>query len=90
MNKYKRKIKGVELDVYDILHYYKVNNPAVQHAIKKLLCAGSRGHKTEEQDLKEALDSIKRALELIVVEYEEEQRGSYEPLHIGTDWEERN
>jgi hypothetical protein len=90
MNIYKRKIKGVEIDVYDILYYFKVVNPAVQHAIKKLLCAGGRGHKTEEQDLREAFDSIKRALELFERDYVETQNASYEPLHIGTDWEEES
>ena len=66
-NKYDREIKpNVFVDVYDVLHAFKVVNPAAQHAIKKLLCSGSRGHKTKEQDLKEALDSIKRAIDLEV------------------------
>ena len=63
-NKYKRKVPTLEIDVYDILKAFGVTNPAVQHAIKKLLCAGDRGYKDKVQDLKEALASISRAIEL--------------------------
>ena len=63
-NKYKRKVPTLEIDVYDILKAFKVVNPATQHAIKKLLCAGDRGYKDKVQDLKEALASISRAIEL--------------------------
>lgn len=63
-NKYKRKVPTLEIDVYDILKAFNVTNPATQHAIKKLLCAGDRGYKDEVQDLKEALASISRAIEL--------------------------
>ncbi len=66
-NKYQRNIKGVTVDVYDVLLAWDVRNPAVQHAIKKLLQPGQRGHKTEEQDLREAYVSIARAIELIEV-----------------------
>jgi len=64
MSKYKRTIKGIEIDVYDILKCYNITNPALQHAIKKLLMPGDRGHKNIEQDLKEAKESIDRAIEL--------------------------
>lgn len=63
-NKYKRKVPSTEIDVYDILKAFNVVNPATQHAIKKLLCAGDRGYKDKVQDLKEALASIERAIEL--------------------------
>lgn len=63
-NKYKRKVPTLEIDVYDILKAFNVTNPATQHAIKKLLCAGDRGYKDKVQDLKEALASISRAIEL--------------------------
>jgi hypothetical protein len=42
-----------------------VTCPATAHAIKKLLMAGERGHKDKVQDLKEAKQSIERAIELI-------------------------
>lgn len=64
VNKYKVKLKGVEFDVYDVLYAFHVTNPAVQHAVKKLLKAGDRGFKGREQDLREAIHSIERAVEL--------------------------
>lgn len=63
-SKYSRPCKGVNIDVYDVLQAFAVTNPATQHAIKKLLCAGLRGHKDKMQDLTEALKSIERAIEL--------------------------
>jgi len=58
---------GLEIvvDVYDVLRAFGVTNPAMQHAIKKLLCAGLRGSKSATQDLREAVVSIERAIELI-------------------------
>ena len=34
-----------KLDIYRILKLYEVSDPCLQHAIKKLLCAGKRGVK---------------------------------------------
>lgn len=69
MSKYTRTItnreyKFIEVDVYDVLKAFDVTNPATQHAIKKLLAPGQRGHKSEIEDLAEALESIERAIEL--------------------------
>lgn len=64
MSKYKVTTKGVEIDVYDILVAYEVVNPAIQHAVKKLLKAGQRGYKDKSQDYDEAIQSINRAKEL--------------------------
>lgn len=76
-NKYQKKIVGktddlfgkpmsvtVVVDVYDVIMAWGVTNPAIQHAIKKLLQPGERGHKTRAQDLKEAMQSLQRAIEL--------------------------
>lgn len=63
-NKYQRKVKGVVIDVYDVLVAWEVTNPAVQHAIKKLLQPGQRGHKDITTDLYEAGQSIGRAIEI--------------------------
>jgi len=64
-NKYEREIKpGVWVDVYDVLVAWEVDNPALQHLIKKALQAGERGHKTREQDLAEIVASARRAQEL--------------------------
>ena len=64
MSKYDRPCKGVTIDVYDVLKAFEVTNPALQHLIKKALCAGLRGHKDKEQDLLEVLASAKRAIDL--------------------------
>ena len=61
---YKKNIKGVEVDVYDVLVAFNVTCPATQHAIKKLLCAGKRGAKGTHQDLDEAIQAIERAKEI--------------------------
>ncbi len=63
-NKYTRPCKGITIDVYDVLQAFEVTNPALQHLIKKALCAGLRGHKNRQQDMNEILESAKRAIEL--------------------------
>ena len=63
-SKYHVKIKGTWIDVYDILHAYQVTNPGDQHAIKKMLMPGKRGHKDAEKDRAEAIQSLHRAIEL--------------------------
>jgi hypothetical protein len=65
MSKYDREIKaGVTVDVYDVLLAFNVQCPAMQHAIKKMLCAGLRGVKDDTQDKREAIASIERSIEL--------------------------
>lgn len=61
---YRKVMPSVSVDVYDILQAYEVTNPAVQHAIKKMLCAGKRGYKGDIKDIKEAISSLERAVEL--------------------------
>ncbi|MFP4137460.1 MAG: hypothetical protein ACLFSR_03790 [Halomonas sp.] len=63
---YHRRIRGAVLDVYDIQLAYRdaMRNPAVEHAVKKLLCPGLRGSKSRADDLREARRSIDRALEM--------------------------
>ena len=57
-----------QVDVYDVLTIFKVHNPAIQHAIKKLLCPGQRtAAKDKIQDLREAILSIERAIEMEVM-----------------------
>jgi hypothetical protein len=51
--KYKREIPTDEnglSEIYDVLVGFDVRCPAVAHAIKKLLCAGKRGDKSESKD----------------------------------------
>lgn len=63
-NKYQRTVPSTTIDVYDVLHAYNVTNPATQHAVKKLLQPGKRGHKDTLTDLREALASIQRAIQI--------------------------
>lgn len=68
-NKYEREISDRQgniatVDVYDVLKAFNVTCPATQHAVKKLLCSGIRGHKDLVTDLIEARESIVRAIEL--------------------------
>ena len=71
-NKYDVQIVGKDgvkttVDVYRVLNAFDVHDAATQHAIKKLLAAGNRGHKDYVQDLKEAIASI----ELAILEWEQ-------------------
>lgn len=54
---------SVTVDVYSVLSAFKVTNPGLQHAAKKILCAGIRGKGDLVQDLKEARDALDRAIE---------------------------
>lgn len=56
---------AIEIDVYDVLSAFGVTCPAIQHAVKKLLCPGQRGVKDAMQDLCEAKFSINRAIQLL-------------------------
>lgn len=74
-SKYKRMIRqtlpeghsgaSVVIDVYDVLRAWDVRDPAIQHAVKKLLQPGQRGSKSAVQDLREAIGSIERAIQLM-------------------------
>ncbi len=67
--KYPHYFKSVShletVDVYRVLSLFQVNDPCIQHAIKKLLCAGDRGDKSMIKDIIEARDSLNRHLEML-------------------------
>lgn len=56
--------KTCVVDVYRVLTAFEVRNPAVAHAVKKLLCAGLRGKADRVQDLKEATDAVTEAIDI--------------------------
>lgn len=73
-NKYHRTIRGlrsvhgsglmaVVVDIYCVLTAYPTGHPGLDHAAKKILCAGIRGKGSRVQDLKEARDALTRAIE---------------------------
>ena len=67
-NKYDREIVGKYgsgkciIDVYRVLVAFGDIPPEIQHAIKKLLAGGKRGHKNEGLDYLEAIQSIEAYL----------------------------
>ncbi len=63
------------VDVYRVLSLFNVTDPCIQHAVKKLLVPGRRsGGKTLEQDIREAIVSLNRALQMIAEDDVEEVR----------------
>jgi hypothetical protein len=50
------------VDLYDVFDAFPTAN-RLQHAAKKLLMAGNRGHKDRETDLRDAIYSIERELQ---------------------------
>lgn len=62
---YKKDVRHLNMiDVYRVIELFEVTNPALQHAIKKILAAGGRGSKDWEKDVREAIDSLNRALQM--------------------------
>ena len=70
---YFKKVTHLDgIDIYRVLELFEVTDPCLQHAIKKLLCAGKRGAKDEERDVEEAIDTLGRYQDMKV---EEESHG---------------
>lgn len=68
-SKYNREIIGLDgtvsiVDCYRVLDAFGVSDPATQHAIKKMLCMGLRGHKDYLTDLNDSIESLQKAKEL--------------------------
>ena len=56
------KLKAV--DVYMVCKLFGVNDAAISHAVKKLLCSGQRGYKDAKKDIQEAIDTLQRYIEI--------------------------
>lgn len=67
-SKYPHYVKDVRhlthIDVYRVLDLWGVADSAIGHAIKKLLAAGTRGAKDQDQDISEAIDCLLRRQEM--------------------------
>lgn len=62
---YFRDVRHLDrVDVYRVLELFEVTDPCIQHAVKKLLVAGSRGSKGIYQDVAEAIASLERWQEM--------------------------
>lgn len=53
-----------KIDIYMFLHLFNVTDPCLQHIIKKAACAGQRGAKDFDKDVKEICDTAIRLLEM--------------------------
>lgn len=62
------------IDVYRVLKLFEVSDPCLQHAAKKVLCAGSRGHKDLYRDVQDAIDSLERWKEMHAEDISKEQQ----------------
>lgn len=56
-----------QIDVYRVCERFQIQDPsgAIQHAIKKILLPGQRGGKDREKDIREAIDSLERYLDMV-------------------------
>ena len=54
------------VDVYMMLHLFPLNDDStcLGHAVKKIMVPGGRGAKGRQQDIEEAIDSLKRFLQI--------------------------
>ena len=62
---YRFMYKGIKLDPFRIASIYNMKSFAMMTILKKVLCAGNRGHKNYQQDLKDIICAAERELELI-------------------------
>ena len=63
---YKKDVKHLNyIDVYRIIDLYELHDPCFQHALKKILVPGARGHKDLIKDINDIIDTMQRKLEMI-------------------------
>lgn len=62
---YRKSVSHLQtIDIYRVLQLFDVKDPCLQHAAKKVLCAGQRGAKSQDQDIQEAIDTLHRYQEM--------------------------
>lgn len=63
---YKKDVRHLDyIDVYRIIELYELHDPCFQHALKKILVPGARGHKDLIKDINDIIDTMQRKLEMI-------------------------
>ena len=62
---YRFEYKGIKLDPARVLMIYEQGDPLLGAIVKKALCAGNRGHKDFEQDLKDIICAAERRMEML-------------------------
>lgn len=70
-NKYHRTIYGlcgtpVQVDAYRVSDAFPTGSSPIDHAVKKMLCAGLRGHKDKLTDIDNAIESLQAARLLLI------------------------
>lgn len=64
-NHYFKNVEHLDyIDVYRIIELFNITDPCLQHALKKLLVAGGRGHKDIDRDIQDVIDSCQRWQEM--------------------------
>lgn len=63
-NHYYKPCPYTHVDVYRVCEMFNVTDPCLQHALKKLLVAGGRGHKNIDRDVQDVIDSCVRWQEM--------------------------
>lgn len=62
---YYKDVSSLEtIDVYRVIELFELHNPCLQHALKKILCAGKRSAKDAAKDVTEAIESLQRWQEM--------------------------
>ena len=64
-NHYFRDCPYDKIDVYRIIDIFEITDPAAQHILKKCIATGKRGHKDEERDWQDIVDSAQRRLQML-------------------------
>jgi hypothetical protein len=62
---YRFQYQGINLDPFRIAQVYEMDDFCMMTILKKTLCAGRRGHKDFEQDLKDIICAAQRKLEML-------------------------
>lgn len=63
---YKRDVSKLDyIDVYRIIDLYQLHDPCFQHALKKILVPGERGHKDLKNDIQDIIDTMRRKQEMM-------------------------
>lgn len=63
-NHYYKECPYENIDVYRVIDIFKITDPCIQHAVKKLLVAGGRGHKNIDKDIQDVIDTCIRWQEM--------------------------
>ncbi len=71
---YRYTYKDINLDPFRIAKIYGMTSFPMQTILKKVLCAGERGHKDYTQDLKDIISAAQRELQMLDEDIEDEAK----------------